>query len=62
LNKEVIRQKLFNLPLAAQPAVAFQPEKSLTQADALIDQANSHEKGADLVSNPDNNYIMGEAA
>jgi hypothetical protein len=36
LNKEVARQKLYNLPLAAQPAEAFQPEKSLTQADALI--------------------------
>jgi hypothetical protein len=36
LNKEATRQKLYNLPIAAQPAEAFQPEKGLTQADALI--------------------------
>ena len=29
-------EKLYNLPVATQPAEAFQPEKSLTQADALI--------------------------
>jgi len=32
------------------------------QEPTIRDQANSHGKGADLVSNPDNNYIMGEAA
>jgi hypothetical protein len=32
------------------------------QEPTIRDQANSHEKVADLVSNPDHNYIMGEAA
>jgi hypothetical protein len=36
LNKEVARQKLSNLPLAAQPAATLQPEKNLEQGDALI--------------------------
>jgi hypothetical protein len=32
------------------------------QEPTLRDQANSHGKGEDLVSNPDNNNIMGGAA
>jgi hypothetical protein len=36
LPKEVTRQKLYNLLLAAQPAEGFQPEKNFKQADALI--------------------------
>jgi hypothetical protein len=32
------------------------------QEPTIQEQANSYGNGADLVSNPDNNYIMGEAA
>jgi hypothetical protein len=54
LNREVTRQKLYHLPLAAQPSAARQPEKNLEQADALISiiLLSTHKKILGNISRP----------